>query len=176
MPYPHFDFKKGWGHSFSEEKDYWEGIEKKGNRWRFHAGHSDQGLLYYYVKYVRQDVSIVIGDKIQNWMPNENTGKPQIVDEIRDLETSAPKPIAYMYGCGTPRFGDDELKWKASKEYQSWRHMCYPINRDFVHFFGKEKPWQNSVKTWFRGERTGDIRTWAHNNDQNEKNAAYRLW
>jgi hypothetical protein len=46
LPYPHFDWKDGWGHNFEREGDHWEAIHKNGTAWRYHAGHSDQGLWY----------------------------------------------------------------------------------------------------------------------------------
>jgi hypothetical protein len=81
LPYPHFDWDTGWGHNFTAEGDRWDSVAKFGTRWRFHAGHSDQGLLYYFSKYVKQDVnSIVIGDRIENWAPGEQ-GKPSKLND-----------------------------------------------------------------------------------------------
>ena len=45
LPYPHFDWKLGWGYHFQKEQDYWEAVLKNGTTWRFHAGHSDQGTF-----------------------------------------------------------------------------------------------------------------------------------
>jgi hypothetical protein len=43
-------------------KDWWEAFVKKGGKkWEYHASHFDQGLMYQFAKYTRQDVSIAIG-------------------------------------------------------------------------------------------------------------------
>ena len=166
MPYPHFDWSFGWGHDFRKEGDQWEGIRQNGTNWRYHGGHSDQGLLYYYFKYVRQDVSIVVGDHIQNWAPDMESGKPKMVKEFQNLENYAPKPSVNLFDCGHP-----------GKEDKKLRYMCKPIYRDYVHFFGKDKPWQAQQQKFFKGKREGDIRTWEYDkDDQKNKNAAYRLW
>ena len=69
-----FDKIWGWGHSFIEAGDFWEGIKVKyGRRWAWHAAHADQGLLYYFAKYAKKDVSIIIGDRIQSWSANDGT-------------------------------------------------------------------------------------------------------
>lgn len=135
LPYPHFDWDIGWGHNFSAEGDQWKSIDKYGVRWRFHAGHSDQGLLYYYLKYIKQDVSIVIGSRIENWIPGQ-FGKPELSEELPNtVNELTPKPVEPMYNCGVPDALQDETFW----------HMCYPVYRDFAHFMGKNKPWQVGV-------------------------------
>ena len=166
MPYPHFDWNSGWGHNFKKEGDQWEAIKQNGTHWKFHAGHSDQGLLFYYTKYIRQDVSIVIGDHVQNWVHDTKTGMPKMEKKIEDLQKYSPSPIVYQYDCGHP-----------GKEDKKLRFMCKPVYRDFVHFFGKEKPWQSPQHKWFKGKREGDIRTWEFDGDrQKNKDAAYRVW
>ena len=162
LPYPHFDMESGWGHNFRKEGDQWEGIVKNGKNWHYHGSHSDQGLLYYYFKYVRMDVSIVIGDRIQNWVPDMESGRPKMVEEFTNLENYAPKPAVYQFYCGKPERNT---------------HWCKPIYRDYAHFYGKDKPWQVSQQKYFKGKREGDLRTWEYNkNDQGVRNAAYILW
>jgi hypothetical protein len=125
LPYPHFDFVAGWGHNFEKEGDVWEAIHRNGTRWRFHAGHSDQGLWYYFTKYFKQDVSIVIGNRLQNISPGQD-GKPQKENLIGVLSKYAPNPIAIQDDC---------------KFNPSGSHSCNPVYQDFAHFMGSNKPW-----------------------------------
>ena len=151
LPYPHFSWEEGWGHNFEKEGDKWEGILKSGVRWRFHAGHSDQGLMYYYAKYIAKDVSIAIGNKVQNWQEDLYTKKPSLQSEGQVLQQYSPEPIAFQETCDIS--GKDIL--------------CDPPYRDFAHFMGSSKPWQNGVKKpWMRTPKSNTI----------GKNAPYRLW
>mmetsp|Transcript_22468 Transcript_22468/g.48801 ORF Transcript_22468/g.48801 Transcript_22468/m.48801 type:complete len:449 (-) Transcript_22468:312-1658(-) len=134
IPYPHFDWQSGWGHSFRKKQDKWEAIKRNGTTWRYHAGHSDQGLWYYFAKYFKQDVSIVIGDRLQNIVPGKD-GNFVIENHGNILAAHSPKPIASMYSC----------QYTAKGEVQDTRsgsvHWCNPVYRDFAHFMGAGKPW-----------------------------------
>jgi len=154
LPYPHFDWEIGWGHNFTAEGDRWDSVSKYGVRWRFHAGHSDQGLLYYYLKYVKQDVSIVIGNRIENWIPGPS-GKPQKMKELPNVvDEKSPLPAEPQYNCGV----------KDSRQDEYFYYLCFPIYRDFAHFMGKNKPWQIGVHPPFGPS------------DANKFYAPYRLW
>lgn len=154
LPHPHFDWDHGWGHNFTAEGDQWNSIEKYGVRWRFHAGHSDQGLLYYYMKYVRQDVSIVIGNRTENWIPGQD-GKPELHEEMPNVvDGKSPEPVETQFNCAFPE----------RRHFQEEAHMCLPVYRDFAHFMGSSKPWQIGVHP-----------PWGPN-DYNARYAPYRLW
>lgn len=77
LPKPHFDENIGWGHVI-QEPDKWElrkGITQKKlnrNKWDFYGAPADQGLLYYWTKYKKRNVSIVNLDEIQNWGETSN--------------------------------------------------------------------------------------------------------
>lgn len=149
MDYPHFDFGRGWGHNFREANDTWEALHKWGQMWRFHAGkqllisclgipqfsvltlallagHSDQGLWYYYVKYHRMEGSIAIGSRLQTIKPGKD-GRPVLINEDGVLAKYAPVPAVDFYDC--------------EKVGVKGNHMCHPGYRDFVHFNGSKKPW-----------------------------------
>jgi hypothetical protein len=181
LEYPHFSYESGWGHNFREAGDHWEAVRKNGTLWNFHASHSDQGLLYFYLKYVVKDVSLFIGDRIKNWVRDEET-----VLSIKDL---SPLPIAHQSNCGIPGKEDPKLIF-----------MCSPLYRDFAHFFGDLKPWQSRPPRKYWTTREGDLRNWVRflflffaqfgylddfnllrnqtydEYDQMNKNAAYRVW
>lgn len=121
LPYPHFHRSLGWGHDFSAEGDKWESIKSEGRKWNYHGSHVDQGLLYYWVKYVVQDTSIAIGNRLQNWIPGDD-GKPRLLSEsIGVLQTYSSHPLTNQTGMD---------------------HLRFSPYRDFVHFMGGNKPWQ----------------------------------
>ena len=139
LPYPHFDWQEGWGRNFKATGDSWESIKQKsGNTWKFHGGHSDQGLWFYYTKYVRKDVTFIIGDKLQTWGRNPNStddSEPYLVREVfKELEKYTPEPLVWQNNCK-----------KGSRHFR-----CLPPYSDIGHFMGKTKPWQKGSK------RTGD--------------------
>ena len=128
LPYPNFDYQRGWGYNFHEHKDFWEAMLINETNWHYHAGHSDQGLLYYWTKFVKQDVSIVIGDRVQNWIPSGGT-KPRKENEMRGeplAKYTAPRPLAYQNSC--------------DKKKDAFVTFIVPY-RDFSHFMGNRKPW-----------------------------------
>mmetsp|Transcript_54136 Transcript_54136/g.61230 ORF Transcript_54136/g.61230 Transcript_54136/m.61230 type:complete len:496 (+) Transcript_54136:96-1583(+) len=142
MPHPHFDFNIGWGWNFMENDTPWEAIDKKGWKWRYHAGHSDQGLMYYYSKFAIQDTSIVIGHRLQNWIPGD--GKPkkilesEFLAEIKNktlLDMLPPNESRINFNCNGARKRGDAGWWVC--EDLPYKH--------FVHFSGNDKPWQHGL-------------------------------
>lgn len=77
-----------------------------------------QGLLWYWVKYHKRNVSIRLGDVIENWEagPNDTSRLVSTADKLFDRYS---EPIIY-----------DETACR------KW--MC-----DFAHFSGVSKPWQH---------------------------------
>jgi hypothetical protein len=141
----------GWGHNFFDAGDEWEAIVRTGKRWDYHASHSDQGLLYFWAKYYVQDVSLVIGSRIDNWVSQERarsmadtashvrfpSNRPDLpvkvgsVNETAILPHTAQRPLLYQYECdGTNRV----------------HFVCGVPYRDYVHMTGKSKPWQKGVR------------------------------
>jgi Alpha-N-acetylglucosamine transferase len=76
LPYPYFDNIIGWGHNFTHHGDSWQAVNRRSTKWVFHASHSDQGLMYYWAKYLRQNVTIVISDLVQNWKSGDEQQWP----------------------------------------------------------------------------------------------------
>jgi hypothetical protein len=140
LPYPYFDYKQGWGHDFRKHGDYWESLHQKSSKWKFHASHSDQGLMYYFVKYVRQNVSIAIGDKIQNWRQGQNGSHlPELESEtLGVLAKYQGELLRYQWSCDKPR----EEARVSDVEHFWWR--CRPPYDSTAHFMGNTKPWRRS--------------------------------
>eukprot|EP00588_Corethron_pennatum_P032212 CAMPEP_0194341362 /NCGR_PEP_ID=MMETSP0171-20130528/89453_1 /TAXON_ID=218684 /ORGANISM="Corethron pennatum, Strain L29A3" /LENGTH=469 /DNA_ID=CAMNT_0039106677 /DNA_START=524 /DNA_END=1930 /DNA_ORIENTATION=+ len=145
LPYPHFDKYNGWGHNFWEAGDKWESVieqsKRDTKRWRFHAGHSDQGLFYYFTKYVLQDVSIVIGTRVQAWGPGrEDGGPPKKISEINGLlKFPTSVPLAYQDECDNP---------------SNLGMRCFAPYNSFAHFMGETKPWQVGVEVQYMKRQT----------------------
>lgn len=126
LPYPHFDKKVGWGHNFIQTNTYWESIERpEGKRWDYHAAHSDQGLLYYWVRFVKKDCTIIVGNKVQRFKPGPDNVAVK-VDEQREV-------LNRLAVRGTTSFCHDLIAW-----------MCGVPYCNFVHFSGNKKPWVGS--------------------------------
>jgi len=139
LPYPHFDWLDGWGHNFMEKGDSWEAVEKSGNRWRFHGGHSDQGLWYFFAKYIVQDCSMAIGHRLQSFVPwnSSHPGIPRgsirdpsmpikVKEATFEVEPHSPRSVIIMGNC--------------RPKSESW--MCQPPAVNLAHFMGSAKPWQ----------------------------------
>jgi lipopolysaccharide biosynthesis glycosyltransferase len=149
LPYPHFSKRNGWGHNFKKHGDYWESVRKQhGVKWNFHAAHSDQGLWYYYTKYFKQDVSIIIGSKLQTITPGENSNEPQFHNDTTThaLLKYSPEPILYNYGCGEVAAAatvavEANRNVTTVVEGEGGHYVCNPVYRDFAHFMGRKKPW-----------------------------------
>jgi hypothetical protein len=130
FPYPHFDRKEGWGHSFLDNGDEWEAINKTGKRWHWHGSHVDQGIMYYVAKYLCKEVSISIGQKVQNWKGVDGQINPEKESEsLGMLEKYQPELLAYQYECD--HGGHGGFEWTCNPPYDS-----------FAHFVGPQKPWQ----------------------------------
>ena len=149
LPYPKFDRANGWGHNFRMARDQWEGIQQNGTRWDYHASHSDQGRLYYWVRYVKQQVSIAIGDKLVKYVPGED-GQPVLKEAlIRALHPHMTKePLAWQFHC------DRKDSYQCTSPY-----------REYAHFMGGSKP-------WMKGNGGG----LAKRTSTAERSAPYRLW
>jgi Alpha-N-acetylglucosamine transferase len=141
LPYPHFDMEEGWGHSFVKHKEFWQAVTKRGNRWHFHAAHSDQGLMLYWAKYLRQDVTILISDVAQNWKPGDNDGEPIMESESEGiLDSYQGEPLRYQWSCNHLDQADNE------DQSNAWR--CHAPFDGMAHFMGKTKPWQRQWRPY----------------------------
>ena len=125
LSWPYWDPVEGWGHKI-EDWDAWKSPDGiTGTNWTWHASFADQGLLYYWTKYVKQSVSLIIKSKVENW------GRSQ--DGTLVLEKAYPKGTLRNYTCVRPVRGGGQ--------------NGYSPYRDFKHFTGKSKPWQKNLTT-----------------------------
>lgn len=131
LPPPHFDRKEGWGHVIDPQYDHCDLLFKHcRTNWDWYGVEADQGLLYYWTKYVKEDVSIVIKHTLENWGSYPNGTYP-----VR-MEKSVPNPLR-NYTC----LPDDMEDVVFSLHGHHFAKGKVPY-RDFVHFAGTYKPWK----------------------------------
>lgn len=123
LPAPHhWDEVVGWGHAI-EQPDHWELINgKTGTNWTFYCAYSDQGLLYHWVKYVKQSVSILIDRKVEHWGSRTTTMKNGTTTTVALHEETLSSA--------------DVFKGEALRR----RQPLIAFN-DVFHFTGDGKPW-----------------------------------
>lgn len=109
-----FDEVNGWGHAIAEG-DEWVSRKDRGRNWTFHFAFSDQGLLWHWTKYVKQEVSVIYKERVENW---SKRGK------ITALEQTLSRPFK---GLAKPLV----YQFSACRKF-----MC-----DYLHFSGSQKPW-----------------------------------
>lgn len=88
----------------------------------------DQGFLYYWTRFYHSQVSIIFLDEIENWKND------QLVQTYKSLEllgnrTCLPKGMEYPGQYGS------------TLEHRTLLQTKIP-HRDFVHFSGDSKPWE----------------------------------
>lgn len=107
--------------------------------------HTDQGFLYYYTKYVRQSVSIVWGNTVENWGPAVDSNDDDAMDV--QLESILQDPFAEV----KTKYGHLAASAASNCKYQS-PNGCFSPIKDYEHFWDIWKPWQQGQpKDWATG-------------------------
>jgi hypothetical protein len=116
LPYPHWDDVEGWGHVI-DPSDAWQSPRgENGTRWTWPYAYADQGLLFYWTKYVKKSVSLVRFDTVESWGVDSDDNLQVESTVKRLLDKHSP-----CHGKGVAR----------PSPYT-----------DFIHFTGNTKPWQ----------------------------------
>ena len=129
LPYPHFDPLVGWGQPLPMD-DPWVSKKQSGTNYTFLAAFADQGLLYYYTKYVRRSVSIVLRNgTVENWASVDTTLSNGTTLKSVQRQSVLHKPM-------------EEAKQASNPLTVAGKHnrYCTPMS-SFVHFTGRGKPW-----------------------------------
>ena len=121
-------FLKGWGHVI-KAPDYWKDVRGRlGMNWTWYGVEADQGLLYYWTKYVKKSVSIVSREDVEQWDEDdwyEDINRSLVLRKIKDGKKGGPtiiKKAFKLYGCPVTHF------------------LPSPYN-DYFHLSGRAKPW-----------------------------------
>jgi hypothetical protein len=151
-----FDPIRGWGHVFSKS-DSWRSLHQQhGYNWTFWAAHSDQGLLYYWVKYIQQSVSIVIpnsvknlqngvttlpGYNVKNWGHVHINGSINAESSDGMWEEHVRQELVDFPATTTWHLQFEGTQRDLFREYLSAPNHALWDNMMFEHFTGKYKPW-----------------------------------
>jgi lipopolysaccharide biosynthesis glycosyltransferase len=122
-----FDEVVGWGHVI-QPPDYWRTRynRKRGTFWNFTTAYGNQGLMFYWVKYVKKSASLFIGNEVENWGPpvNSNDSNPVLEATLIDVLKGHECPSTLSF----PR--------------DKYRKAPYDMEGQMRHFDGKlGKPW-----------------------------------
>lgn len=90
-PPDYWDEVLGWGHKIIPP-DRWRSQRQKysGTNWTWHGVFADQGLLYYWTKYYKQSVTLIIDKEIENWSSRNGTAT---------LESTPLRESIYKASC-----------------------------------------------------------------------------
>ena len=138
LPLPKFDKVQGWGRTMNVN-DPWYSFQKRlsGHKWSFYASYLDQGLLYHYVKFVRQSVSIVLGKTVQNFRPSTDGLNTTVV-----LDMTLHEPFVNVTCRRQTRKRRKDRYFHHPATGNQLAHI--PPYGDFAHFYSIFKPWENS--------------------------------
>jgi hypothetical protein len=128
-PFPHWNETVGWGAIIDASKgDYWvNSAREKAHLWDWYGVQADQGLLYFWTKYVQKQVSIIVYNTVERWATSQSG---ELVQER--IDTS----LLNVHSCSEGR-----------------KPAPY---RDFVHLTGGKKPWHSNLKVLEEGLRQHD--------------------
>jgi len=165
-----FDLVQGWGHTILPP-DYWKSTKDDTlhTNWTFHAAYGMQGLLWYWVKYFKRNVSVRIGNLIENWGTDPGSGKVRIVSTRSNLLDKYARPIVHdemsceYWMCDLAHFASDKKPWqhrpprnlkrmtKPTDAFELWFHTLLLLDRqyllgiDFQHWDNTARP---PLGTW----------------------------
>jgi len=161
-----FDGKLGWGQEI--EPRGWKALmvpKTSVHLWDFHGDFVDQGLLYYWTKYYKKDVSIVIKDQVENWstLPDDtrtttttmwtravptNSSQSNQTTHNHHRKLILDRTLNNPFDAYTCVKGRD---WPRPRRYAQSATIPKPEiydapYRDFIHFTGKFKPWLDKAQ------------------------------
>lgn len=131
-----FNTTKGWGHVLGGTLpdgtiDQWTGNKSNGTEWNFNGAHTDQGLLFYWMRYIRKRVSVIRDEDgiVENW-------------DFQSIKDTAHDPEAPMMLQETfvQPFRNVTAQQLTAKECPC-RVGKYPPANGYVHLTGHNKPW-----------------------------------
>jgi hypothetical protein len=119
----------------SATPDYrlWKSLETK-RGWDFYCADSDQGLLLYWSRFVRQQVSILVGPTIEHY---DGEGPPAVVPSrfLSQYSCLLPPPVASSSSGGVGRKN-------TFAQNVNERASLLPVYQDFFHMVGYSKAWE----------------------------------
>jgi hypothetical protein len=120
-----WDASVGWG---NESVDYRLWDMKQGRGWGFYCADADQGLLLYWARFLRKDLSIIVGPVIEQY---SSSTTPTIISSNGLLAHSCLAPLAPTMG-----------RSKTFAENAGPKAASLPVYQDFFHMVGYSKAWE----------------------------------
>jgi len=138
----------GWGHKMSAKQDRWEPWKKSGTndyqhhqQWNFYGANADQGLLLYWVRYMKMNYSQILTDRVQTWAEvtnhpnfNNNNNSQAIPVEGRLLAQ-----IQQVHSNQLPSCTNGAASFRQDKMLQNAPYS------DHIHFMANTKPWFTAI-------------------------------
>ena len=128
-----FSKTTGWGGYQIQPPDHWSnrGYFINGTQWTFKGALGCQGLLYYWVKYVKKNVSIINSGSVVSWVETWKPENDNIDGRVKMSEFLKGKNI-FKDGCHAtlPRYTVKLRNYLPMAPY-----------KDFFHFTSARKPW-----------------------------------
>jgi hypothetical protein len=97
---------------------------RNGTQWNWYGANADQGLIYYWMKYVKRSVSLIVKHEVEQWEING--------DGVLQREDELHPNILDQFGC--------------AKDLGPRRKLGPSPYSDFVHLTGGSKPWHADPK------------------------------
>lgn len=155
----------GWGHVITPP-DHWRSRYdvKHDTKWNFPLAYTDQGLLYYWTKYVKKSVSIFMGNEVEHWsssplQTDDSLQQPTLLATLKDIIKGyeCPSRLEFPYDRHTkPPYDLEGQMWHFWKEppwmIQDWNPFLRAANNS-IH-----KPYQKWLRTIMDVERRLQIR------------------
>ena len=131
-----------------------------GTKYNYYCSQSDQGLLYYFLKFIVQDVSIIVGNTIEHYYSNgdDEEGRRIRKDSVNDMKPGIPLKrttpnFLNENSCLPPIASSSSLPPTMNKYYNNpamsmvdeatkKRLITYGLYRDFHHAVGFGKLWE----------------------------------
>lgn len=95
---------------------------RNGTRWSWYGANADQGLIYYWLKYVKKSTSLIIRHEVEQWEANS--------DGVLEREDDLHPNVLDQYGC--------------ARDLGPRRTLGPSPHSDFVHLTGRAKPWYSN--------------------------------
>jgi hypothetical protein len=150
---------KGWGHAIQKGDEYRILSRRPRDKklWDFYAGHTDQGLLYHWVRYVKENVTIVVGGDQYHYQSRISVTKT----------TNAFTDYKEFDLANMPRTG--AWKYKNRKQVEKLPY------EGVIHFNAHHKPWEQNLthlysnKTNIKTNSQNGLELWFYELQQLEK-------
>lgn len=145
----------GWGHVLQPPYDGWRAFDKPNLhfQWSFYASHADQGLLYYYAKYMRMNFTHVYPGSVETWRQVSSlaAAHPNAIRVDNDhLIAHVQTQHNILQGCGGLPYG------------RKGDYAKYAPYSDYLHFNGIRKPWIKPIDANFLPKRLDQVATARH--------------